>query len=112
VENNLLSLSPSPILNRIYPTLLPSSVASTTPPSESPKPGPGSSNENEPQDEKILLSQEQGRQLVEALEVPELELEIERAIFQVENVLKKERDEKAARSKSNSVSPDSEKKGQ
>lgn len=45
------------------------------------------------EEEKLLLSQENGRQLVEALEIPELEVEIERAIFQVEAALNKAKTE-------------------
>lgn len=64
----------------------------------------------------LLLSQEHGRLLVEALDIPELEVEIERAIFQVENALNKETKEKAQEAeqalKSASASEASEKKGQ
>ena len=43
----------------------------------------------------MLLSQENGRELVKKLEIPELEIELERAIWQVETAIQKEREEKA-----------------
>ncbi|KAF7523888.1 hypothetical protein G7054_g11623 [Neopestalotiopsis clavispora] len=91
-EKNLLSLSPSPILDKIYPTLLSKNGVATTPSStETPKiEEPVTPHQAETvEEEKLLLSQENGRQLVEALEIPELEVEIERAIFQVEAALNK-----------------------
>ncbi|KAM0814701.1 putative Mitochondrial K+-H+ exchange-related-domain-containing protein [Seiridium cardinale] len=111
-ENSLLSLSPSPTLDKIYPALLsPSAPSTSTPPSESPKIGTGASSQDAVQEEeRMLLTQEHGRQLVEALEVPELEVEIERAIFQVENALKKAQDEKAQAAQSKAVAEEGDKK--
>lgn len=43
----------------------------------------------------MLLSQENRRQLVKALEIPELEVELERAIWQVETAIQKEQEEKS-----------------
>lgn len=43
----------------------------------------------------MLLSQKNGRELVKVLEIPELEVEVERAIWQVETAIQKEREEKA-----------------
>lgn len=43
----------------------------------------------------MLLSQDHGRQLVKALEIPELEVELERAIWQVEAGIQKQKEEKS-----------------
>ncbi|KAI1381901.1 mitochondrial K+-H+ exchange-related-domain-containing protein [Hypoxylon crocopeplum] len=97
-ENNLLSLSPSAMLDSIYSPLLPSSsaakesIADTDTDRISSSPTSGSKGSNE---ETMLLSQENGRQLVKALDIPELEVELERAIWQVEAAIQKAKEEKA-----------------
>lgn len=88
VKNKLLALSPSKTLDDIYNPLLPSDPAKRvlTPPAQT---GP---LEKEPElspDEAILLTQENGRQIAEALELPELEVEMERAIWQINRAKQK-----------------------
>ncbi|KXJ95694.1 mitochondrial K+-H+ exchange-related-domain-containing protein [Microdochium bolleyi] len=73
ISNTLLSLAPNQTLNSIYPEM---SETSKDPAREK---------------ERLLLSQDRGRELVKALEIPELEVELERAIWQVENAISKER---------------------
>ncbi|KAI1848208.1 hypothetical protein JX266_005921 [Neoarthrinium moseri] len=96
-SNSLLSLSPSPILKSIYPSLLPASSSSTqTPPSQPATNESGAPAANgEEEEERMVLSQANGRELFKALDIPELEVEIERAIEQVEVALRKEKKEKA-----------------
>ncbi|KAK6198219.1 hypothetical protein LQW54_010496 [Pestalotiopsis sp. IQ-011] len=95
-ENKLLDLAPSPILDKIYPALSSRNAAKPLPSTELPKVEPASPNQAEDEgEERLLLSQENGRHLVEQLEIPELEVEIERAIFQVEAALKKESEAKS-----------------
>ncbi|KAI1656723.1 mitochondrial K+-H+ exchange-related-domain-containing protein [Daldinia decipiens] len=95
-ENNLLSLSPSPVLDSIYTPLLPNSptpkeqIADTDRASKS-----TTSSSQESAEERMLLSQENRRQLVKALEIPELEVELERAIWQVETTIQKGQEEKS-----------------
>ncbi|KAH6659581.1 mitochondrial K+-H+ exchange-related-domain-containing protein [Truncatella angustata] len=92
-ENNLLSLAPSPILDKIYPTLLSTSTLSKANPqsSEAPEIDSRASGQEIPEEqEKMLLTQENGRQLFKELDIPELEVEVERAIWQVEHALHKE----------------------
>ena len=43
--------------------------------------------------EKLLITQNKGRELVKALQIPELEVELERAIWQVENDINKGKQE-------------------
>ncbi|KAI0116980.1 mitochondrial K+-H+ exchange-related-domain-containing protein [Daldinia grandis] len=94
-EKDILSLSPSPVLDSIYTPLLPNppiskeQIADTDKASKSTADGSKESGE-----ERMLLSQENGRQLVKALEIPELEVELERAIWQVERAIQKEHEEK------------------
>ncbi|SPN99631.1 uncharacterized protein DNG_02483 [Cephalotrichum gorgonifer] len=105
VKNKLLSLAPSPILDAIYAS--PKLQAAKLPPH--PIVGDESSAEKASHDvkaeggdapeetaagempEKILVTKEIGRQLSEALEHPEIEVEIERALWQVEQQREKEK---------------------
>ncbi|KAF3064327.1 hypothetical protein GL218_02032 [Daldinia childiae] len=95
-EKNILSLSPSPVLDSIYTPLLPNpptskeQIADTDRASKS-----TTSSSQESVEERMLLSQENRRQLVKALEIPELEVELERAIWQVETAIQKEQEEKS-----------------
>ncbi|KAI0600959.1 mitochondrial K+-H+ exchange-related-domain-containing protein [Biscogniauxia sp. FL1348] len=114
VANDLLAVSPSKVLDTIYPRLLPSTPVPTEPTTnigskESPSPETKSS-----QEEKMLLTQENRRQLVRALEIPELEVELERAIWQVEAAIRRGREEKTSAANLSTASkpsnPGSEKK--
>ncbi|KAI1104122.1 mitochondrial K+-H+ exchange-related-domain-containing protein [Jackrogersella minutella] len=95
-DRNLLSLSPSPVLNSIYSPLLDDSPASklSTADTEDARP-PITKGSNPTEEETMVLSQENGRQLVKALEIPELEVELERAIWQVETGIRKRKEKKA-----------------
>ncbi|KAI1800271.1 mitochondrial K+-H+ exchange-related-domain-containing protein [Daldinia bambusicola] len=92
-DKNILALSPSPILDSFYTPLLPDSptlkgqIADVDRASTS-----TASSSKESVEERMLLSQEHGRQLVRALDIPELEIELERAIWQVEAVIQKEKE--------------------
>lgn len=72
ISNTLLSLAPSQTLSSIYQSL------------------PENSRDPAQEKERLLLSQDKGRQLAKTLEIPELEVELERAIWQVENAIKEE----------------------
>ena len=93
IKNKIPSINPSPILDAIYAT-----------PKLPPKPPPGaeaedppsektSSNEGADPGEKILLTPDIGKKLSVALEHPEIEFEIERALWQVEQQREKEKAE-------------------
>lgn len=94
VQNNLLSIAPSPALDSIYPSLLASAEEekkfSSTGHNQA-----SLNNTKLPEEEMMLLSQENGRQLVKALDVPELEVELERAIWQAEDAIRKENEERS-----------------
>lgn len=100
VSNNLLSLAPSPVLDSIYPSLLPPSPTSlTTKPNKPETQQPSGDGKMQEEDEKMVLSQKNRKQLVKALDVPELEVELERAIWQVEEAIRKSREEQSDKQK-------------
>ncbi|KAI0913699.1 mitochondrial K+-H+ exchange-related-domain-containing protein [Ustulina deusta] len=86
LSNNFFTLSPSKTLDTIFSHHLSSSNL----PGESSRPDPYQSDKSPPAQERLLLTQESSRKLSQALEVPELEVELERAIWQVENAIRKQ----------------------
>ncbi|CCF41336.1 hypothetical protein CH063_11648 [Colletotrichum higginsianum] len=93
IDNKLLALSPSKLLNDIYTPLIPESTTQT--PS---KPALGlneplQAKEENAKDDAILLSQVNGQHIAKALEVPELGVEIERAIWQVNHAKQAKQEE-------------------
>ncbi|KAK7748460.1 hypothetical protein SLS62_008616 [Diatrype stigma] len=57
-----------------------------------PGPPPSSGDDKTAGDEQMLLTQENGRQLVQVLDIPELEIELERAIWQVEKAISEQKE--------------------
>lgn len=97
LQNNLLVLTPSPIVDEVYADQkqpLPSTPEPTTatnPEAEAFKtldPPPGKDATN-PDGETMLLSQANGKKMTQALDLPQLEVELERAIWQVETAVRK-----------------------
>ncbi|KAK0665127.1 mitochondrial K+-H+ exchange-related-domain-containing protein [Cercophora samala] len=92
LKNNLLTYTPSPVLDAVYAGQkqpLPSTPEPTTSPSaellgNEKIPGPENPN---PEGETMLLNQANGRKMTQALDLPQLEVELERAIWQVETVV-------------------------
>lgn len=97
LTNNLLTLTPSPVVDDVY-------AAQTDPLPSSPKPTSNSNHEaldhpgpaampnaalNNPDGETMLLSQANGKKMTKALDLPQLEVELERAIWQVEAAMAK-----------------------
>jgi len=93
VDNKLLALSPSKLLDDIYTPLIPKNMTQT--PSEPAlghsKPLQGKTENAE--DEVILLSQANGQRIAKVLDVPELAVEIERAIWQVNHAKQADQEE-------------------
>jgi len=90
VQNNLLTLTPSPVLDEVYAHQNP--LASTPEPTtghEAEKLVGDEINSPNPDGETMLLSQEHGKKMTQALDLPQLEVELERAIWQVEGAVKK-----------------------
>ncbi|KAI1828459.1 mitochondrial K+-H+ exchange-related-domain-containing protein [Xylaria intraflava] len=92
LSNKFFTLSPSDILNTVYPPTLPSESLSGPQSNPSNSEPSYQSDENSPIRERLLLTQESGRKLAQALDIPELGIELERAIWQVENALRKQND--------------------
>ncbi|TLS30906.1 hypothetical protein PpBr36_02873 [Pyricularia pennisetigena] len=95
LQNNLITPVPSPILDQVYADQdhpLPSAAEPTTTETsanlpESPiiieHPSPGEAP-NYPKGETLLLSQQNAQRITRLLDLPQLEVELERAIWQVE----------------------------
>lgn len=94
IQNKLLTLSPSPILDEVYagvqPPLL-STPQPTTGPEEEGLPknvSPNKAKHTDPPGEVMLLNQANGKKAAQLLDLPQLEVELERAIWQVETAMK------------------------
>ena len=98
MQNNLLTPTPSAILDEVYAHQHP--LASTPEPTtghEAEKLVGAEINSPHPNGETMLLSQEHGKKMTQALDLPQLEVELERAIWQVETAVKKSKDAAAAK---------------
>ncbi|KAM7193184.1 Mitochondrial K+-H+ exchange-related domain containing protein [Naviculisporaceae sp. PSN 640] len=99
LQNNLLTLTPSPIVDAVYANQkypLPSTPEPTTNPGAEKLGGLDSSPDIKtpnPEGETMLLSQANGKKMTQALDLPQLEVELERAIWQVETAIKKRNEE-------------------
>lgn len=95
LKNNLIALTPSPVVDAVYAEQkdpLPSTPEPTTDAEAEPlvKPNPSSAAASQnPDGETMLLSQVNGTKMTQALDLPQLETELERAIWQVETAIKK-----------------------
>jgi hypothetical protein len=91
-------MTPSPILDQVYANQkqpLPSSASPTTSPDTEPV-EPATEGLPNPDGETMLLSQANGKKLTQALDLPQLEVELERAIWQVEEAIKKKSAQEAS----------------
>ncbi|KAI0972588.1 mitochondrial K+-H+ exchange-related-domain-containing protein [Xylaria arbuscula] len=96
LSKNFFTLSPSKTLDTFFShRLLSSSLSGQSNYSDS-----NEGDKSPATQDRLLLTQESGRKLAQALEVPELEVELERAIWQVEAAIEKEKKEVSERTKS------------
>ncbi|KAF6843083.1 hypothetical protein CMUS01_02430 [Colletotrichum musicola] len=95
LDNKLLALAPSKLLNDIYTPLIPDSMSPAPPKSPADTAASRNGNPDVVDDDEILLSQANGQRIAKALELPELGVEIERAIWQVNHAKKVKHDEVA-----------------
>ncbi|KAI0200046.1 mitochondrial K+-H+ exchange-related-domain-containing protein [Astrocystis sublimbata] len=86
LSKQFYTLSPMESLDAAYAGRSPAMPASTNADAKSSDHG----GESSQAPEKLLLTQEGGHKLAQALEIPELEVELERAIWQVENAIRKQ----------------------
>lgn len=99
LKNQLLTLTPSPVLDAVYANQkkpLPSTPEPTTITPKAQTVAPPGDQDPNPEGETMLLSQANGRKMTQALDLPQLETELERAIWQVENAIKEKRGEGGA----------------
>ncbi|PSR80174.1 mitochondrial K+-H+ exchange-related-domain-containing protein [Coniella lustricola] len=99
LQNHLLVMKPSAVLDEVYirqnaPLL--STPDSTTKPGEPINAHPKMPKDAQPTGEMMLLDQKNGKKMTQALDLPQLEVELERAIWQVEQAIKKQNAEKDA----------------
>lgn len=87
VENNLVNPLPSPEIERIYARALATLNGKA---SLEKKSSTGTIEEIEEKDKRILLDISDGKDLAKALNAPELAVEVERAVTQVNKKLKQE----------------------
>ncbi|KAJ3579947.1 hypothetical protein NPX13_g614 [Xylaria arbuscula] len=99
LTKNFFSMSPSKTLDAVYSRNLLNPLEK----SSSPDSQPSDINQHTP--ERMLLTQETGRQLARSLELPALEVELERAIWQVENAIQKQKQEEASGKAQSSSEP-------
>ncbi|KAK0645479.1 mitochondrial K+-H+ exchange-related-domain-containing protein [Cercophora newfieldiana] len=104
LQKNLLTLTPSPVVDEVYADQkqpLPSTPQPTTtlkagPDGETFKTfDPSNTKVPNPDGETMLLSQANGKKMTQALDLPQLEVELERAIWQVETAIKESNKEAA-----------------
>lgn len=104
LQKNLLTLTPSPILDQVYANQKHPLPAASEPAAEEPPileagkidhPKPDAAPLH-PEGETMLLSQDNGRRMTAALDLPQLEVELERAIWQVETAIRSHNGEKDA----------------
>jgi len=83
LENNLITAKPSKILDDLYSTgKQPFDTESSSEKSSS----------STPEEEKMLLHKSHGKRIAEALGIPELDVELDRAVWQVEKALNAEKE--------------------
>lgn len=85
LSSNVLALTPSPILNKIYPSVLAPSSGGAEKAAKHPSTG----GVPDPEHDTMLLSETNEQELAKALNVPELEVEVERAMWQVQHAIQK-----------------------
>ncbi|KAH8758411.1 mitochondrial K+-H+ exchange-related-domain-containing protein [Diaporthe sp. PMI_573] len=103
LQNKLLIHTPSPKLDEVYSEQeppLPSTPETTTTPGEPKNKNPALPKNAQPEGgETMLLSQANGKIMTQALVLPQLEIELERAIWQVETAIEKQNAERSTSKK-------------
>lgn len=98
MDNKLITAKPSKILDELYATGKQSFDA-----------GSVSSLEESPgltQEERMVLHKSDGKRISEALDIPELDVELDRAVWQVEKALKAEKELKDEKQELDKASAD------
>ena len=101
LENKLLTAKPSKVLDELYATGKRSFDAGSFASSEE--------SLDSKQEEKMVLHKSDGKRISEALGIPELDLELDRAVWQVEKALKAEMELKDEKKNLDQASSDDKK---
>lgn len=116
LDNNLLAPTPSPVVDEVYSEHTEPLLSTPQPTTDSaqdsvgnPGPTPSPNGTRDPDGETMLLSQAKGKKMTQALDLPQLEVELERAIWQVEAAMKKRNGEIAAEKPQEATSKDDKK---
>ncbi|KAF3767384.1 hypothetical protein M406DRAFT_251988 [Cryphonectria parasitica EP155] len=102
LKNRLLIHKPSPILDEVYlrqDPPLPSTPDPTVDPGVPKNANPKMPQDAQPKGEMMLLDQSNGKKMTQALGLPQLEVELERAIWQVQQAIHKQNAERDAAAK-------------
>lgn len=108
LEKKLLTYSPSPILDAVYKAQtapLPSTPKTTAVPGEPKNIDPNLPEDSQPDGEVMLMSQESGKKMTQALDLPQLEVELERAIWQVESAIAKQNADRSQKVTEDAAAP-------
>ena len=97
LDKNLITTCPSRILDDLYTTG--EQFSDRTPVKET------DTSKAFRTEERMLLHKSNGKQIAEALKMPELEVELDRAVWQVEKALKAEKELKEEKAELNRASP-------
>ncbi|KAM0279088.1 hypothetical protein ACHAQH_004774 [Verticillium albo-atrum] len=92
IKNKLLDLSPSKRLDKVYTSLLPATRVKPSKPATG-ETDPLVGKSEKAADEGLILSQKDGKKIADVLDLPELEVEMERAIWQIDRAKKAKQDE-------------------
>jgi len=104
VNNKLVTPKPSRILEELY------STGKVTFNTLSDSTTGKSSTDSFDLEERMVLHKSDGKRLVEALGIPELDMELDRAVWQVERALKAEKELKEEKKKMDSANSEFQKK--
>jgi hypothetical protein len=102
LENRLISTKPSKVLDELY--------SSGKGPFDAGSISGSANSSNSAPEEKMLLHKSDGKRISEALGIPELNIELGRAVWQVEKALKAERGLKDEKKNLDSASADAKEK--
>ena len=85
LDNKLIAAKPSKILDELYPTGKNAFKTESVPTS-------GETSSSAKDEERMLLHKADGKRIAEALEIPELNVELDRAVWQIEKALNAEKE--------------------
>jgi len=98
LDNKLITIRPSKVLDELYST------------GKQPFDVEASSAESSTDSEKMVLHKSTGKRIADALQIPELNTELDRAVWQVDKALQAKKELKEEKTELDSATPDSKEK--